>query len=73
MRIEWEDEFCIKVQAEQGYAAITANKAGLLSLAMQLTALAEEKPGSHLHYDCYNSLEDGSAELVIALSGKTDS
>ena len=28
-------------------------------------ALAEAVPGSHIHYDQYNSLEDGSAEMII--------
>ena len=27
--------------------------------------LAGEEPGSHIHYDEYNSLEDGSDELII--------
>ena len=31
----------------------------------QLKALAEEMPGSHLHYDGHNALEDGSAEMII--------
>ena len=45
---------------------IAANKAGLLSLSRQLAALAQEQPGSHIHYDAHNALEDGSQELVIA-------
>lgn len=67
MELEWMDDFCIKVRAEQGSATIEANKDGLLSLAAQLTALAQERPGAHIHYDSGNSLEEGSAELVIAL------
>ncbi len=65
MRIEWVDGFEIRVSVENGEAFISANKEGLLSLAKQLTALAEEEPGSHIHYSDYNSLEDGSAELII--------
>ena len=65
MRIEWVDGSEIRVSIENGAAVISANKAGLLSLAKQLTALAEETPGSHIHYEQYNSLEEGSAELTV--------
>ena len=65
MTINWVDGFEIRVSIEQGEAVISANKEGLLSLAQQLTALAEETAGSHIHYDDYNSLEERSAELTI--------
>ena len=65
MHIPWEDGFAISVRIENGAATIAANKAGLLSLSRQLSALAQEKPGSHIHYDEYNALEDGSQELII--------
>ena len=65
MRMEWVDGFEIRVNIENGEAVISTNKEGLLSLAKQLAALAEEDPGSHIHYDQYNSLEEGSAELII--------
>lgn len=48
-----------------GTVVISANKEGLLSLAGQLADLANEKTGCHIHYDAYNSLEDGSSELII--------
>ena len=51
MRIEWEDGFEIRVRIENDEAVISANKEGLLSLAKHLTALADEMPGSHIHYD----------------------
>ena len=35
------------------------------SLARIFADLAEEPPGSHIHLDAYNSLEDGSAELIV--------
>ena len=38
---------------------------GLLSLAGQLKALADKAPGCHIHLDAYNSLEEGSAELIL--------
>ena len=65
MLIRWEDGFEIRVSTDHGAAVISANREGLLSLAMQLTELAEETPGSHIHYDEYNSLEGGSSELII--------
>ena len=65
MKIEWVDGFEILVSTASGGAVISANKEGLLSLAKQLTALAEETPGSHIHYDENNSLEEGSAELIF--------
>lgn len=65
MTINWVDGFEIRVSVEHGEAVISANKEGLLSLAQQLTALAEETAGSHIHYDEYNALEERSAELTI--------
>ena len=65
MIVEWVDGFEIKVVAEKGEIVISANREGLLSLAKQLTALAEGVPGDHIHYDEYNSLEEGSAEMII--------
>ncbi len=67
MELKWENGFEIRVTAENGAAVISANREGLLSLANHLTALAEETPGSHIHYDDGNSLEENSAELVIEL------
>lgn len=66
MEINWEDGFTVKVRVEDGgNVVISANKEGLLSLAGQLTVLANEETGCHIHYDAYNSLEDGSSELII--------
>lgn len=61
----WEDGFTIKVSGEEKEVVISANREGLLSLANQLKALANESVGSHIHYDEYNSLEEGSSELLI--------
>ncbi|MBQ1343066.1 MAG: hypothetical protein IIY40_02765 [Firmicutes bacterium] len=69
MDLLWEDGFRIRVKIYKNEATISANREGLLSLANQLSALAEEAPGSHIHLDQYNSLEDGSVELIIE---KTD-
>lgn len=66
MDIEWEEGFTINVRVDdRGAVVVTANREGLLSLARQLTALAEADPGCHIHYDEYNSLEEGSTEMVI--------
>ena len=69
MKITWvegSDEGAeIAVRIEKGAVTVSANREGLLSLAGQLAALAEAAPGSHIHYDQYNSLEDGSAEMII--------
>ena len=65
MKIDWVEGFTIKTEATDGEFVISANREGMLSLAKQLTALAEGVPGDHIHYDEYNSLEDGSAALII--------
>lgn len=67
MKIKWHDGFSVKVKAGNGEVCISANREGLLSLADQLTALANEGAGSHIHYDEYNSLEECSDELIIEL------
>ena len=65
MEIKWIGNYVIRFRIEGGTAVISANRDGLLSLAEQLVTLAEEEPGSHIHYDESNSLEDGSDELII--------
>ncbi len=65
MDIEWVDGSEIRVAIDHGAAVISANREGLLSLSKQLAALAGAAPGSHIHYDEYGSLEDGSAEMII--------
>ena len=65
----WETGFVIEVNIDSGAAVLRANREGLLSLARHLAALAEETPGSHIHLDAYNALEEGSAELIIEKAG----
>ena len=65
MEIKWHDGFTIKVNINDETAVISANREGLLSLSAQLACLADGEAGSHIHYDEYNSLENGSAELII--------
>ena len=65
MKVDWVDGSTIKTEAVGGEFVISANREGMLSLAKQLTALAEGVPGDHIHYDEHNSLEDGSVGLII--------
>ena len=65
MRVEWVDGFEIKAVVENGEIVISANREGMISLARQLTVLADGAPGDHVHYDEQNSLEEGSAEMII--------
>lgn len=65
MKVEWVDGFEIKAVVENGEIVISANREGMISLARQLTVLADGAPGDHVHYDEQNSLEEGSAEMII--------
>ena len=65
MDIVWVDGSVINVSIENDTAVISANREGMLSLAKQLKALADGSPGDHIHYDGYNSLEEGSADMII--------
>lgn len=65
MELRWEDGFKIRVGIHKNEVTVSANRDGLLSLANHLLALAEEASGSHIHLDQYNSLEDGSVELIV--------
>jgi hypothetical protein len=63
----WEYGFQIKTEQSQGEILISANSAGLISLAVRLLTLAQEAvpAGHHYHFDEYNSLEEGSTALII--------
>ena len=65
MKIDWSEGYRILFRIEGDAAILSANREGLLSFADQLTVLANEEAGAHIHYNAYNSLEDGSAELII--------
>lgn len=65
MKLNWTDGFEIMVEIQGNEAVVSANREGLLSLADHLRTLAEESDGSHIHLDEYNSLEKGSAELIL--------
>lgn len=65
MQMKWVEGFEIRLNIDKNTVHISANREGLLSLAGQLAALAEAAPGQHIHYDAYNSLEEGPAEMII--------
>ena len=65
MDIEWIEGFTISVGYDGHTVTLSANREGLLSLAKQFVAMANEEPGTHIHYDKFNSLEDDSVELIV--------
>lgn len=66
MELNWHEGSKISVRVENGTVVLSANREGLLSLAGHFTALAEATPGSHIHFDEFNSLEENSVELIAA-------
>lgn len=67
LQFNWENNFAIEVKIEGNEVIILANNEGLLSLAKHLLTLAQDEVpiGAHIHLDEYNSLEDGSIDLII--------
>lgn len=67
LKLNWTDSFVIKVESSAQEVIVSANKEGLMSLANHLLNLAQDSvpAGAHIHFDAYNSLEDGSSELVV--------
>ncbi len=67
LQSHWEYDFQIKAEQSGDEIFITANRAGLISLAVQLLTLAQEAvpAGHHYHFDEYNCLEKGSTALII--------
>ena len=65
MELKWVDGYQITFRVDNETGVISANREGLLSLASHLQALAEEPSKAHVHLDEWNSLEEGSAELII--------
>lgn len=66
-KYHWENAFEISVGNSNEEILISANKAGLVSLAIQLLTLAQDTvpENTHLHLDEYNSLEKGSKGLIV--------
>lgn len=67
LKFEWENDFEIRSGINDGEIIIIANIAGLISLAKHMLTLAQDvvPVGYHMHFDEYNSLEEGSIELII--------
>ena len=65
MNATWEDGFGISTRVEDGTIVVEGSAAGLRSLASICLALADKPSGAHIHLDEFNSLEDGSADLMI--------
>ena len=67
MDIKWVDNFMIEVSNNDSEVVISANAEGLESMANIFMELSKNYNdiGTHIHLDQYNSLEDGSAELII--------
>ena len=73
MELHWQGNETIIVTNRVNEVLLSADRQGLRSLGNILLALAEEKPGSHIHLDEYNSLDEGSADLIIEhLKQKTE-
>ena len=70
IQFEWERGFGISTDIGNNEIVIKANSAGLISLAKQLFTLAQDEVsvGNHIHLDEYNSLEEGSVDLIIEKS-----
>ena len=67
LRLCWSDGYSIKISKNDNEVIISANREGLLSLANHLLNLAQKDVpcGAHIHLDEYNSLEDGSLDLIV--------
>jgi hypothetical protein len=63
----WENSFEINVKHLDGVITLSANREGLISLANHLLNLAQSNIpiGHHMHFDEFNSLEEGSSELIL--------
>jgi len=67
IRYNWEDGFQIAAKSDKETIVLSANRAGLISLANHLLNLAQGNipVGHHMHFDRFTSLEEGSTELII--------
>lgn len=67
IRLKWEDGAMLRVQMSGTEVLVAGNKEGLRSLANHLLNLSQEAvpAGTHVHLDENNSLEEGSAELIV--------
>ena len=66
-KYQWEDNTAIRCNIEGSQVIIEANQDGLISLARHLLEMAQDNVPhrTHIHLDEFNSLEEGSSELII--------
>ncbi|MFC0624388.1 Imm32 family immunity protein [Kribbella deserti] len=72
LRFEWDEGFTIAVSVDEGgQVLISANNAGLVSLARHLLTLAQDGagPGAHLHLTAGQEI-DGDHDLVLERSSR---
>jgi hypothetical protein len=67
IRVEWQIDCIATTEVNNGTILVRANQPGLMLLAQHLLALAwsEVPPGSHIHYDDMNFLQEGSTKMII--------
>jgi hypothetical protein len=67
LHIDWEPDHRISLTIQGAEVTLRANRAGMESLARLLLALSQpELPlPYHVHLDEWNSLESGSAQLIL--------
>ncbi|WBQ04094.1 Imm32 family immunity protein [Kribbella sp. CA-293567] len=66
MRLEWDEDFEIEAEVLGSEIRLTANRAGLISLARQLLTLAQDgvPSGHHLHLTADQEIE-GPFDLIL--------
>ena len=64
---EWEEGSKVAVRVDGKQVVVTANVAGLRSLARHMLVLAQDgmPPGRHIHMDDWSGLAAGSGSVTI--------
>lgn len=66
LRFEWEDGFEIKLEVLESEVLLSANRAGLISLARHLLTLAQDSVPSGRHVHLTADLEiDSAVDLIL--------
>jgi hypothetical protein len=67
LQLGWQPGSVIRVSVTHGVPVITANSTGLETLANHFLTLAQPDvaAGTHIHYDDWVGLEEGSSELIV--------
>ncbi|MGW7680174.1 Imm32 family immunity protein [Kribbella sp. NPDC054772] len=71
LRFEWDDDFEIAVEVQGSEVVISANPAGLRSLARHLLTLAQDgvPDGHHIHLTAGQEIES-TVDLVVERSAR---